>query len=288
MIVKSLKMKDQNSQTITVSGLCMELGMSRQNYYKTKRRRQIRQVNESFIVHQVKTERLLQPMLGGRKVLDRIQGSLAAEGIEIGRDRFFDVLRRQNLLIIRKRNRTRTTNSMHRFPVYKNLFKDFIADGTGQAWVSDITYIRTQEGFLYLSLITDAFSRKIIGYDAGDSLEATGCIKSLKKALRQLSKGDRPIHHSDRGSQYCCHDYIKLLKQKKIKISMTEENHCYENAMAERVNGILKHEYGLKETFKTKKQAVIAIRQGIRLYNEFRPHYMLKMKTPMEVHALAA
>jgi transposase InsO family protein len=262
--------------------------MSRQNYYKAKKERQINLVNESLMVELVKRERRLQEKLGGRQLIARLESELVCEGIRIGRDRFFDVLRRHDLLIPRKRNRSRTTNSNHRFFVYENLFKDFRPQGPGQAWVSDITYIRTREGFLYLSLITDAFSRKIVGYDAGDSLEATGCIKTLRKALGQLRKGDRPIHHSDRGSQYCCHDYIQLLKQNKIKISMTVENHCYENAMAERVNGILKHEYGMKETFRTKQQALIAIKQGIKLYNEFRPHYMLKMKTPMEVHALAA
>lgn len=273
---------------ITVSQLCKELGMSRQNYYKDKKERQVKMVNESLIVELVKRERRLQEKLGGRKLITRLQAELIAENINIGRDRFFEVLRRHGLLISRKRNKARTTNSMHRFFVYENSFKDFTPVRPGQAWVSDITYIRTRDGFVYLSLITDAFSRKIIGYDAGDNLEVTGCIKALKRALRQLPKGDQPIHHSDRGSQYCCHDYTNLLKQQKIKISMTEENHCYENAMAERVNGILKHEYGMKETFRTKKQALAVIRQGIKLYNECRPHYMLNMKTPAVVHDLAA
>ena len=281
-------MKDQNLRIITVSRLCNELKMSRQNYYKEKKRRQENTVNELFIVDVVKRERRLQSELGGRKLITRLQPELIAEDINIGRDRFFGVLRRHGLLIPRKRNKARTTNSKHSFTVYKNSFKDFTPVNPGQAWVSDITYIRTHDGFVYLSLITDAFSRKIIGYDAGDSLEATGCIKALRKALRQLPEGCRPIHHSDRGSQYCCHDYIRLLKRQKIIVSMTEENHCYENAMAERVNGILKHEYGLKETFQTKKQALTAIRQAIKLYNEFRPHYMLKMKTPAAVHDLAA
>jgi len=243
-------------------------------------------VNESFIINLVKRERQLHPNIGGRKLKVCLESELIEEGIDMGRDCFFDVLRNYSLLIPRKRNKARTTNSMHNFFKYKNLFKDLELTGPGQGWVSDITYIRTHEGFIYLSLITDAFSRKIIGFDAGDTLEATGCMKSLKKALGQLSKNLNPVHHSDRGSQYCCHEYIDLLKHHNIQISMTEENHCYENAMAERINGILKHEYGLKGTFKTKKQAVKAISQTIKIYNELRPHYSLNMKTPQEVHNL--
>lgn len=283
-----MDLKNVGDGFITVSRLCAELVMSRQNYYKKKQRRKTSKINEGFITELVKRERLLQPMLGGRKLFHRLHEELVSENIGMGRDRFFGVLRKNGLLIRRKRNRARTTNSNHSFRTYGNLFKDWIPMSIGEAWVSDITYIRTKEGFIYLSLITDAFSRKVIGYDSGDSLEATGCIKSLKRALRQLSREKSPIHHSDRGSQYCCKEYINLLKRNRIRISMTEENHCYENAMAERINGILKHEYGLKQEFKTKTQAVAAIKQGIKLYNEFRPHYKLDMKTPAEVHKLAA
>ena len=253
---------------ITISRLCKELGMSRQNYYKEKHKRTSQTINEDFIVQLVKRERKLQPMLGGRKLLKRLTKELTSEAIPIGRDHFFDVLRKHGLLIRKKRNRARTTNSNHSFRVYGNKFKDCTPKSPGEAWVNDITYIRTEEGFIYLSLITDAFSRKIVGYDSGDSLEATGCMKALKQALRQLPKGQNPIHHSDRGSQYCCKAYIELLNRRNIEISMTEENHCYENAMAERVNGILKHEYGLKQTFRTKAQAIATIKQGIKLYND--------------------
>ena len=262
--------------------------MSRQNYYKKKEEGKTKMINEQYVIELVKRERLLQPMLGGRKLLSRIQRELLSEDIHIGRDCFFGILRKHGLLIRRRRNQSRTTYSNHSFRTYGNLFKECFPQGPGQAWVSDITYIRTEEGFIYLSLITDAFSRKIIGYDSGDNLEVTGCMKALKQALRQLPCHQNPIHHSDRGSQYCCKDYIGLLKRHCIQISMTEENHCYENAMAERLNGILKHEYGLKRKFKTKVQAIAAIRQGIKLYNELRPHYKLDMQTPAEVHELAA
>jgi transposase InsO family protein len=285
---KVLALKESKDSFVNILRLCQEFKMSRQNYYKEKKVRQKKLVNESLIVELVKKERLLQSELGGRKLIVRTQDELVDNDVDIGRDRFFDVLRKNSFLIAKKRNKSRTTDSRHGFYMYKNLLKDVTLSGPGQAWVSDITYIRTADNFVYLSLITDAYSRKIIGYDCGDTLEATGCMRALKKAMSQLPAGFRPIHHSDRGSQYCCHDYINLLKGRKIQVSMTEENHCYENAMAERVNGILKHEYGLKNTFRTKKQAISAIRQAIMLYNEFRPHYMLKMKTPSEVHKLAA
>lgn len=281
-------LKETSDKFVTIARLCKELGMSRQNYYKEKRKRKTKEVNERFIVELVKQERCLQAMLGGRKLLKCLHEEFAAENIFIGRDRFFDVLRKHGLLIRKKRNKKRTTNSNHGFRVYRNVFKDCQPKCPGEAWVSDITYIRTEEGFIYLSLITDAFSRKIIGYEAGDNLEASGCIKALNKALGQLRSNQTPIHHSDRGSQYCCNDYIDLLKRRGIRISMTEENHCYENAMAERVNGILKHEYGLKQNFKTKAYAITAVKQGIKLYNERRPHYKLGLKTPSQVHALAA
>ena len=153
-----------------------------------------------------------------------------------------------------------------------------------QVWVCDITYIRVAKSFVYLALITDAYSRKIISYNIGENLEALGCMKALKKALKTLPKDVTPIHHSDRGSQYCCHDYVAILKKHKLAISMTEENHCYENSKAERVNGILKYEYHLRNTFNDMKTARKAIKQAIYLYNNCRPHLSLDYSFPNDVH----
>ena len=147
--------------------------------------------------------------------------------------------------------------------------------GAHQAWLVGLTYLRTQEGFLYLSQISDAGTHKIIGYDASDRLEAEGCLVSLEQALRQLPEGKRPLHHSDRGIQYCCSDYIGKLQERNLSISMTEENHCYENAQAERLNGILKQEYGLGACFRTKAEARQAVAEAVWLYNELRPHMSL-------------
>ena len=262
--------------------------MSRQNYYKSKSARSKKVIDVDLIINLVNSERKIQPMIGGRKLMVLLQKDLADAGVLLGRDLFFGVLSVNKLLIKRRRRGTTTTDSRHFFNVYKNLLKDFDITSMHEVWVSDITYIRTTNGFMYLSLITDLFSRKVVGYNLGDTLEAEGCINALKMAQQQLPEGKHPIHHSDRGMQYCCNNYIKQLKKKKQPISMTEENHCYENAAAERINGILKYEYGLKETFKNKKLAMCTTKQAIALYNNRRPHMSLNYKTPEEVHSKVA
>lgn len=262
--------------------------MSRQNFYRQRRRRQRRQIEEDVVVELVQSERKLQPQLGGRKVLKRIAAGLQEAEIQIGRDRFFELLRRENLLIKQAKRSRKTTESRHGFRVYPNQFKDLEVTGVHQAWVADLTYLRTWEGFLYLSLISDAGSRKIIGYEASDRLEAEGCLASLEQALEQLPEGKRPLHHSDRGIQYCCSAYIEKLQERQLPISMTEVNHCYENAQAERLNGILKQEYGLGACFRTKAEARQAVDQAVWLYNELRPHLSLAYQTPHEVHERAA
>lgn len=273
---------------VTVTALCRAAGMSRQNYYRQRRRRRRQQLDETLVLELVQRERKLQPELGGRKVLVRIGPGLEEAGIQIGRDRFFDLLRSHDLLIRRKKRRQKTTESRHGFRVYTNQYKDLEVGEVHQAWLADLTYIRTEEGFLYLSLISDAATHKIIGYQASDRLEAEGCLASLEQALGQLPEGKRPLHHSDRGIQYCCRDYIEKLKARELLISMTEENHCYENAQAERLNGILKQEYGLQACFRTKAEARQAVDQAVWLYNELRPHMSLDYRTPSAVHAQAA
>lgn len=274
--------------SVSVAALCRAVGMSRQNFYRQRRRRRRRQIEEEVVVELVQAERQLQPELGGRKLLIRIGPGLREAGIEMGRDRFFELLGRRNLLIKRAKRGKKTTESRHFFPVYTNQFKDLELTGPHQAWVADLTYLRTWEGFLYLSLISDASTRKIIGYEASDRLEAEGCLSSLQQALRQLPKGKRPLHHSDRGIQYCCRAYTEKLQHRDLSISMTQVNHCYENAQAERLNGILKQEYGLGGCFQTKAQARQAVEQAVWLYNELRPHLSLNYQTPSEVHEKAA
>ena len=262
--------------------------MSRQNYYAARRLRQRRQVDEELILELVRRERQVQPRLGGRKLRHLLLADLEEAGVSVGRDRFFEVLAEHDLLVVPKPGAPHTTNSRHCLPVFHNLFAGMTLQAPNEAWVSDLTYIRTDEGFLFAALITDAYSRKIVGANIGDSLEAEGCLRALEQALSELPEGKQPMHHSDRGCQYCCHEYVERLQARGLAVSMTEVMHCYENALAERVNGILKQEYEMDRTFRTKAQAKAAFRQAVWLYNHRRPHLRLNYRFPADVHAEAA
>lgn len=213
-----------------------------------------------------------------------IKPELQESGIKMGRDLFFDHLRRYDLLIRPRKQYVVTTQSSHRFRIYDNLLLNRSLTGSNQAWVSDITYLRTEKGFCYLALITDGWSRKIVGFDVSNSLELTGCLRALKSALKQLPAHYQLIHHSDRGFQYCSNTYTDMLKSHRIKISMAEKGNCYQNAIAERVNGILKNEFYLDVKFTDLAHASKAARQAIALYNSYRPHLMLDYQTPDYVH----
>jgi transposase InsO family protein len=269
---------------VGITKLCRKTGMSRQNFYKGRRKRIRRNVDGNLIEELVRTERMAQPRLGGKKLHHLLKPELETAGVRIGRDRFFEVLGERGLLLEPLPKAPRTTNSRHSLPVFRNLLADMQVDAPNQAWVSDITYLRTDEGFLYLSLITDDWSRKIVGYHTGDTLETEGCLRALEQAVKGLVRGIFPLHHSDRGSQYCSHLYTKTLRKYGLGISMTEELHCYENAKAERVNGILKQEYFLGSCFRTKQQAIKAVDQAVWLYNTRRPHQALKYEIPAVVH----
>ena len=201
-----------------------------------------------------------------RKLVKSLDIDFTKANIKVGRDTLFNVLRKHQMLTLRKKYSARTTNSHHRFFKYKNIIK----------------------GFCYLALITDMHSRKIVGYDLSDSLELKGCVRALNKAIYQAKDINGLIHHSDRGIQYCSNVYTQTLKRNKIDISMTEENHCYENAMAERVNGILKDEFYLDQTFTNVAHAKRATKNAINLYNEIRLHLSLDYKTPNMVYLKTA
>jgi len=274
---------------LSVSRLCAAGGMTRQNYYRQRLLRQLEQVEESLVLELVRRERAMQPMLGGKKLLHLVRGDLRAAEVRIGRDRFFSLLDRHGLLIPRReRGGARTTNSRHGFVVHPNLSKTLVLTAPHQLLLSDITYIRTLEGFMYLCLVSDAFSRAIVGYDASDSLEMEGAMRALSMALRQLPAGAKPMHHSDRGVQYCCVAYVSRLQEAGLTISMTEQNHCYENSQAERLNGTMKREYGLGATFTRKRDVHPTVAEGVDLFNNCRPHEALGYRFPMEVHWAAA
>lgn len=265
--------------------LCGLFGKSRQAYYQRNKHVYREAVKEEILLQMVGKQRKQMPRLGGRKLLHVIRPLLVGE-ISIGRDSFFDFLRKHHLLVGKRRVRIRTTFSNHWLHKYPNLIAGYEPERAHRLWVSDITYIPTEEGFCYLSLITDAWSRKIIGWAIGQSLEAKYSIIALKMALGQLPKEGRDVfHHSDRGVQYCCQEYVKLLKKNHFKISMTENSDPRENAMAERVNGILKDEWLNQMSFKTMEQAESEINKIIKIYNQLRPHSSLDMRTPGFVHA---
>jgi transposase InsO family protein len=261
--------------------------MTRQNYYKRRQHRQRRQIDADLVVQWVVAQRQQHPRMGTRKLHSLCKAPLEEVGVKIGRDRMYEVLDERELLVPPQRAEyPRTTNSYHCLPVFTNRIKDLEVQKPNEVWVVDLTYLRTIEGFLYLALMTDKMSRKIVGYHCGDTLEAEGCIRALDQALRDLPDGIFPIHHSDQGSQYCCHAYVKRLQERGLSISMTETNHCAENALAERMNGILKSEYNLGREFRTKAEARRAVDQGVHLYNTGRPHTALNLRFPADVHSL--
>ena len=265
--------------------ICDAHGYSRQAYYKRRNESYCIVLMEGIMLRLVREYRIRQPKIGGRKLYNKIKPLLIEMGFKFGRDRFFDFLRRQGLLIRRKKKYVKTTNSHHHFHKYSNLIKEMEITKPNQVYVSDITYIRTLEGFCYLSLITDACSRKIVGYNLSRSLGIEGCMRALRMALKQIPQGAKPIHHSDRGIQYCSYDYTELLKKNEIQISMTELDHVYENALAERVNGILKDEFMLGETLRSYEIAKQLVKESIGIYNEERPHLSLDYDTPSMRHA---
>jgi transposase InsO family protein len=178
--------------------------------------------------------------------------------------------------------------SAHSLPVFPNVIHDLEATCSNHIWVCDITYIRLRDEFAYLALITDVYSRKIVGYHLGRSLKTEEALKALDMALATVADGPKPIHHSDRGCQYCSHKYVEALHSHELRISMTEVNHCAENALAERMNGILKQEYGLRNEFRNMEAAQCFVDQAVDLYNCRRPHTSLNMRTPESVYAQAA
>lgn len=268
-----------------VNRVCERVGMTRQNYYARRSLRSRRAVDVGLLLQLVRAERQYQPRLGVRKLYYLIKLELEKAGVKLGRDRVFEELGKAGLLVEPKRSEwPKTTHYDANLPVFSNLIKNYELTGPNQVWVSDITYIRTEERFLYWGLITDKWSRKIVGHNLGESLEVGNNLKALAMALGGLDRGEKPIHHSDRGCQYASHRYVEAVEAAGLRMSMTEKNHSAENSLAERVNGILKQEYWMDRTFASLAEAGRAARQAVRTYNERRPHYALEFQTPAKVH----
>jgi putative transposase len=270
---------------IGLARLCDVFGKNRQTYYERIAYDDEKRMEAQLVVELIRVKRLDMPRLGGLKLHHLLQDDFKSHNLKIGRDKLFLLLREQGLLIKPKRNYARTTYSYHRFHKYPNLIREVELVRANQIWVSDITYITIRMQFAYLSLITDLYSRKIVGYCLYKTLETKGCIGALTMAVRSVKEPvSSLIHHSDRGIQYCSNAYVKILKTMNIEISMTEKKDAYENSVAERVNGILKSEFALDQCFQSFDRALLEIAKSIQIYNEKRPHLSCNMMTPEQAH----
>lgn len=273
----------QQSEDRCLEKLCGLFGLSRQAYYQRRRREEYTVLSGGLVVREVLTIRKQQKRLGGRKLYWLMRGFLEEHSMRMGRDAFFDLLRGHGLLVKRRRARKpRTTLSCWWLKKYSNLAKELVPVRANHLWVSDITYIRMEKGFCYLSLITDAYSRKIVGYHLSGNLQASGCVGALRMALESNPQRSGLIHHSDRGVQYYSTEYMTVLG-KKIRISMTERSDPLENAIAERVNGILKDEL-LEQGYRTIAEARCKVAEAVDIYNHLRPHSSVAMLVPAEAH----
>jgi transposase InsO family protein len=273
---------------VSLGRFCRLLGVTRQAYYQHFWYREQLSFEEDLIVSEVHKIRKNHRHMGGRKLYELLQPFLLAHQIKMGRDRLFDILSANHLLVRRKKKQAITTNSFHRFKKYSNLIKDFLPVKPNQLWVSDITYWKIETGFVYISIITDAYSRKIVGYHLADSLQTSETVKALLMAIDSLPKNSESkktlIHHSDRGTQYCSNEYVKLLQANSIDISMTENGDPLENAIAERINGIIKEEYLNDYAIGNIKEARGLLATVVNLYNQERPHMSIGNLTPNHVH----
>jgi putative transposase len=258
------------------------IGITRQRYYRSFWILSAKQSKAQKVVNLIHGVRAQMPRIGTRKLCHILQEPL--RDLHVGRDKLFQILKANQMLIVPKRSYHKTTNSHHRFYKHKNLVERIDIYRPEQVWVSDITYINGRQNN-YLAMVTDAYSKKIMGYDLSDSLAAEGSIRALKMADKKRMYRQEPlIHHSDRGFQYCSDDYQKLLEKKKIVPSMTETYDPYANAIAERVNGIIKQEFLLEDYKVNLKTMQLLVAEAVRAYNTLRPHLSCSMNTPEQMH----
>jgi transposase InsO family protein len=270
---------------VGLARICRLFGVSRQAYYQYTWDIKNRHTEHEIVLKMVREIRMDHPRIGTRKLYHMLQNKLVLHRIKMGRDALFNLLSINQLLVRKRKRRVYTTRSQHWFRKYTNLIKDIDLTAPNQLWVSDITYVEYNKGFLYLSLVTDAFSRKVVGYHIAENLEAVNTLQALRMALKQHNGSMKGlIHHSDRGIQYCCYEYVNLLKDYDIAISMTETGDPRDNPLAERMNGIIKDEYLLNYQIKDINEAKALLSRSIYLYNDQRPHLSINMATPKEIH----
>lgn len=270
--------------SIGLARFCRLLGFTRQAFYQHFWNTEDSSTEHRLVLDKVKELRQLHPAMGTRKLLFLLQSFLAEHQIKLGRDALFDLLANHQLLVRRRKRSIQTTQSYHWLRKHPNLLKAWHPTAPDQLWVADITYVPAENGFLYLNLITDAFSHKIVGYCMAESLSAVHTTKALQMALAQRAAGTSLIHHSDRGIQYCSHEYVTLLENNNIKISMTESGDPLENAIAERINGIIKNEYLQYYSLNHQPDAMKLFDSIVYRYNQLRPHQSINMNTPEMAH----
>jgi putative transposase len=278
-------MKD-SYPSISLGRFCRLLGITRQALYQHGWRCEELNIEAELIIQQVIEIRKRHPVIGTRKLCLMLQPFLLEHQIKIGRDKLFDLLAVYKLLVRKRRRKISTTQSYHRFHKYPNLIREMEVTRTNQLWVSDITYYKLTTKFVYLSFVTDAYSHKIIGYHIAESLETIHSLKALQMAINGLddSSENKIIHHSDRGIQYCSQEYVNLLENNHILISMTENGDPLENPIAERVNGIIKDEYLNRYHYGMIKELEEKLCQVVSFYNNERPHCSCSMFTPAKVY----
>lgn len=265
---------------ISIVGCCRHLGISKQAYYKLRENRAKQKEKEEEIIRKVLSVRQEQPRLGTRKLHYILKSELS-----VGRDKLFEILRKEQMLITKRRKYVKTTNSKHWMRTYADSSKQLQLKEPEQLWVADITYLSTREETVYLHLVSDAYSKQIMGYTLSKDLKAESTVKALQMALKRRVYQNRDIlHHSDRGLQYCSRVYIDELRRNRCQISMTQDGSPYDNAVAERINGILKDEFYCDEKFDSFEQAKKHVEQSIMIYNTKRPHLSCSMLTPAEMH----
>lgn len=269
---------------IGLSRLCRLFGITRQAYYQSFYREEFVEIEQELILKEVLSIRKNHPRIGTRKLYVMLEQFMLEHQIKMGRDALFDLLSLHQLLIRKRRRKITTTQSNHWLKKYPNLIQGCVPIAPNQLWVSDITYWKTSGSLFYISLITDVYSHKIVGYNLAETMEAVESLQALQMALSENKNVQNLIHHSDRGSQYCSFRYVSLLQDYNIRISMTENGDPLENAVAERVNGILKEEYLDCYGVENVLEAKVLLEQVVKLYNQERPHMSIGNLVPEKVH----
>lgn len=274
---------------MSLARICRWFGVTRQAYYQACWRQEERSLEHQLVLNEVRRIRSDHKRMGTIKLHEKLEPIFMDLHIKMGRDGLNNLLRQHGMLIRNKRRKYITTNSLHRYKMYPNLIRDLKPTGANQIWVSDITYWKPKNTVYYISFITDLYSHKVVGYHIATTLEAEASAKALKMALRENPRRLRKdlIHHSDRGSQYCSDLYTKILKAQEIEISMTENGDPLENAVAERINGIIKGEYLFDKKPKNLTESRTQLQIAIELYNTDRPHLSIGNLYPAQLHASA-